>query len=123
MLDNDNNKIYSDESNRVEMLRDKIVPPAIVAEIYEGSDEISIELFGSLYYKDIMAETITGIEVFKVENNNYIKLGDFRDKSEKMYYHLEDGESLTLAFRAYLESRKLYFSEYGFYVINNKING
>lgn len=118
MLDNDNNKIYSDESNRVEMLREKIESTGVSIRVYEDYDRILIEPYYGLYYDDIMAEAITGIEVFKVENNNYIQLGDFRNRTEKMYYPLKVGETLTLAVRAYLDSDVRYFSEYKIQVIN-----
>ena len=118
VLDNDNNKIYSDESNRVEMLREKIESTGVSIRVYEDYDRILIEPYYGLYYDDIMAEAITGIEVFKVENNNYIQLGDFRNRTEKMYYPLKVGETLTLAVRAYLDSDVRYFSEYKIQVIN-----
>ena len=118
VLDNDNNKIYSDESNRVEVLREKIVVPQIQITKYKDSTNIIIEPYSNIYSKELVAKSITGIQIYKVENSKYTLLEDFRDSTQTMGYFLEEGETLTLAVRAYLESGRVYYSEYGMAGIN-----
>ena len=113
VLDSDNNKIYSDESNRVEVLREKIVVPEIQITKYKDSTNIIIEPYSNIYSKELVAKSITGIQIYKVENSKYTLLDDFRDSTQTMGYFLEEGETLTLAVRAYLEGDRVYYSEYG----------
>lgn len=80
--------------------------PQIQITKYKDSTNIIIEPYSNIYSKELVAKSITGIQIYKVENSKYTLLEDFRDSTQTMGYFLEEGETLTLAVRAYLESRE-----------------
>ena len=98
----DNNKIYSNSSNELVITRNKVETPTLT-EILGDEESVSVAINTEGYYKEKEEniKTISGWELYEVENGNYTKISDVeRDKNYTV--NLTVGKSITLSSRTYI---------------------